>query len=492
MASTRTLPRDADAWRALTPLEADRATWDLICGWPRGQDTVLEGIDWSLPLRFHLQARAGRAVRRVRDPARHQFERALPGSPGASPVGPPRRRRRVRGLARRRLELRAAVGLVLGPPDLLVVGTHPRWVRTLEVLQQAGRRASPPSREVAEKLAALRCSGAAEFGHGAARLVVAAFEAHGVPLAADDLRGLERDLAGVRAAILRAHTVLRMVRPRLLVVYYDNAPPNMEYVLAARCRGIPCLMIQHGLDCEPLALDEAYATHMALWGEARAERYRKDSHYHPLEMEVTGNPEHDALRPPTRLAATGDYWLWVTRPHSPAKCYLPGRWPDEGMHILDALVEALRAHPQAQLRIKPHPSDLGQLYVRRIEGLGLGARVRLVRGSIEPIVAGAGLVISEDSTAGMDAMFVGKPLIHAHFAQVPPSMPFVGYGAALPAFDPDQLRESIDRLHAPDSGAQQRMLEGQTAFLHAFAGPRDGRASTRLARYVARVLRERP
>ena len=77
-----TPPATADEWIALPDHAADGALWRLVCSWAGGMDTFLDDVDWSLPLRFFLQARAGRAVRRVRDPSRYVLEQALiAGSP---------------------------------------------------------------------------------------------------------------------------------------------------------------------------------------------------------------------------------------------------------------------------------------------------------------------------------------------------------------------------------------------------------------------------
>jgi hypothetical protein len=95
----------------------------------------------------------------------------------------------------------------------------------------------------------------------------------------------------------------------------------VAHIMAARRRGIPSISIQHGLDCERGFHSEAYADAGAVWGPNRMERYRKHSVHQPAPMEVVGNPDYASLQKPTELDPRGDYWLWVTRPHSPIKCY---------------------------------------------------------------------------------------------------------------------------------------------------------------------------
>lgn len=305
---------------------------------------------------------------------------------------------------------------------------------------------------------------------------------------------LERDVALLRVQLLEltgqvraVHRELAVLQPDAVLVHGDNHPPFQAYVFATRALGIPSFMLQHGLDCEHLFLDEAYASHIAVWGRERERRYRQRSRMLP-EIRVTGNPEFDDYRLPNKINSHGDYWLWMTRPHSSGKCYLPSRQPDEGMKIFAVLVAALQRHPNANLVIKPHPYDYTEHYYQEIQRHGLQNRVKIVSGGGADLIAGASIVISEDSTVGMEAMFQGKLLIHAHFCKLLPTMPFVDYGAALSGFSDVELAAALDHLVCRTTTDHEQMLRGQLAFLEEFAGPCDGLASSRVATFIESVL----
>ena len=101
--------------------------------------------------------------------------------------------------------------------------------------------------------------------------------------------------------------------------------------------------------------------------------------------------------------------------------------------------------------------DLPSLDFSRLEGK---AGVEIVRGgSIHGLLSESSVVITEDSTAGMEAMFWGKVLIHAHFAQSPPVMPFVEYGASLPAFSGEMLFESLHYIYQKFPEQKRPVLE---------------------------------
>jgi hypothetical protein len=146
------------------------------------------------------------------------------------------------------------------------------------------------------------------------------------------------------------------------------------------------------------------------------------------------------------------------------------------------------AHASQRLKIKAHPADTVAVYASAIEEQRMGDRVELVTGALEDWLPRASLVISEDSTAGMDAMVFGKPLVHAHFAHSEPVLPFVGFGAALPGFSPEELTDSLGRAQGMDSVALTAMHQGQSAFLDDFAGPMDGKQFERVADFLGRML----
>jgi len=67
-------------------------------------------------------------------------------------------------------------------------------------------------------------------------------------------------------------------------------------------------------------------------------------------------------------------------------------------------------------------------------------------------------------------------------------LPFVRYGGALPAFSADMLEEAMSGATLHDPPRLATMYDGQSAFLHDFAGPLDGMQFERVTAFVHRVL----
>ncbi len=490
-----------DTWAAL-----DDHAWNAICSWPQHTGTVFVngGLDYALLTRWFLWDKVGRSMRRLADPDGFAVEAgelgwtAADGEPVGSETILPcecsvrhtlarlaRRWRRAPGPAP------APIPAARGSARVFLPVPTPRTGQAAAALVEDGRvqvvaaavsHYTTPGATLAPRIPASR----EPDWPFVSRLYAAirdGLAAAGTPLLRGDAVCLQEQLITQAREVLLAEAMLDHVRPDVMLVHGDNHPPFQYHVLLGRQRGVPSVMLQHGLDCERHYLDDAYATAIAVWGTARAERYRRDSQPPPAAVAVTGNPEYDDRRLPETICLRDGYWLWVGRPHSAAKCYAPSRSPGEGITILDALLAECAKRPGQRLIVKPHPYDNTRPYEDAIAAAGLGDRVVMTGERPLDLFDGASLVFTEDSTAGLEAMFWGKPLVHVHFAPSEPTLPLVDYGAALPGRCAVTLADSIARAEMTPA-ATAGMLDGQRRFLRDFAGPCDGHAADRVRAFL--------
>jgi Capsule polysaccharide biosynthesis protein len=478
----------------------DRRAWEAICNWHQAIDLpmVREGLDHRHLTRCFLWDKVSRAIRQQVDPAGFQLEAALLAQsqsrlersrPNASewlkrPVRPLytlRDRVRLRLHCRdrpilfaphRHLRLKASLLSLSRLSDLVVVVPHDRSPDYAVGHPTRLPRAAQQAADV-DYAAALHQS------------VIEGLRSLQINLLPQDQQRLGTQILDQLLLIRRVEAELNFVRPQALLMFADNHHPMQAYVQVAKRMGIPTVLLQHGLDCEHYCLDEAYASAIAVWGEARRKRYQHQSVYQPDHLWVTGNPEFDHLRLPEALDLSGNYWLWVTRPHRPEKCFSPSRSPQEGLDILAALAKALKRSPTARLLIKPHPADYADRYQAFIAEQGLGDRIEIVQSNVQLLLAGASCVISEDSTAGLEALFFGKVVVHAHFAASKPTLPFVQFGAALPGYSAELLEDSLKRAAQLTSIEQDTLLKAQRQFIQDYAGNCDGQAHQRVFSRIA-------
>jgi hypothetical protein len=490
------------SWTTLTAEEVDRLAWEVICSWHQAAgftstEMLRHGIDYSHLLRCFLLDKVSRAIRKQLYPEQAQFEEQLLAQlpPRRSSLSPAERIKRP---LRRILAFQDSWRLRKNTlPMLFTPYRNSRLKATMLALSQSqSMLVATPYLRVREYDAGYPVR--LPHQDASKREIVYAKHLHQGVITG--LRGLGVELSSQDAALLKLQILqqvesmrqvesdLNFLRPQAILVFSDNHYPIQGYVHMARRMGIPAIMLQHGLDCEHYCLDEAYASVIAVWGEARQRRYQRESIYQPTRIQVTGNPEFDHLRLPDRMTVNGQNWLWVTRPHRPEKCYSPSRQPQEGLEILAAIASALKRSPHARLVIKPHPYDYADLYQEYINQQQLSDRAEISTASVQSLLPQASLVISEDSTAGLEAMFWGKLLIHAHFAACKPTLPFAAYGAALPAYSAELLQSALE--HAPFLTAieRDRMLEGQRHFATDYAGLCDGQAHERMLALISEVM----
>lgn len=486
---TALLSRD---WQVL-----DLCAWELIRDWPKhtNQATKIDGWDFGLLTRSFLWDKVGRALRVAADPQGSALEKQLLMNSKPTGQGPSRSvqdkvRQRVRRILQQqrkrdtdcrriffpapseRLEA-AAQALSLVPDAVITSGLNHRHLFASAVTVPAPGTAEPLPEGSAARIV---------------QAVVGGLAAQGLLLLSTDRDTLAQEIAEQVAHLPLAEAIVSAAAPDLLIVHADNHPQLQHFVFAAKRLRVPTLLLQHGLDCERHYLDDTFCDHVAVWGEERAERYRAQSSLQPRDIAITGNPAFDTLKYPGQVSGKGDLWVWATRPHAPHKCYSPSRRPDEGPAILNALLDALAQCPKRRLIIKCHPCDTRAVYADVIARHPAKGRVRFSSAPLGNLFRRARLAVAEDSTAGLEAMFTGTPLIHAHLAPSTPAMPFVDMNAALPGFDAKQIVASVLQADTLDPRVLGDMHAGQTAFIARFAGPDDGNAGGRLRDYVTQIL----
>ncbi|MBD3882069.1 hypothetical protein IFO70_09895 [Phormidium tenue FACHB-886] len=493
------------AWNQHSIEEVDRRAWEAICNWSEhGKvEVVREGIDYSHLIRSFLWDKVSRAVRQQCDPDQFEFEAQLL-APVHLPLTPARQAalpllERLKRPVISLFAVRDAIRLKAQSrkPVLFVPYRNARLGTTITTLHQSAQAAVvvPYARTVKHDIGIpvrlpRRSSSSADIKYAGLLYegVVRGLQAFDIALLPQDAETLKGQILSQVRQIRAVAEDLAFLLPQAILVFSDNHFPMQSYVHVARREGIPTIMLQHGLDCEHYCLEEAYASVIAVWGKARQQRYQQHSVRQPDRLQITGNPEYDHLHLPEKIDTSGDYWLWVTRPHTPNKCFSPSRSPHEGLDILAAFLPVLRQLPDQQLVIKPHPYDYTNLYQDYIDRNGLMHQVKLATASVPTLLPNASLVISEDSTAGLEAMFWGKRVIHAHFAACPPTVPFAAYDAALPAYSAEMLQMALAQVQQLTPVQHSQMLQGQRSFLEDYAGVCDGLAHQRILSLITEVV----
>lgn len=443
----------------------DRLNFEIVTGWPKtaGFDPVRNGINYAALLEWRLFSMVARALK-----LRH-------------------------GLYDNRLELRllndlAAEGyghLYATVPPLATLHEEAMFRFHLAMNRRRGRKVVfAPFMVRQQRLETLfsdaSCSHVflvnapipnfppphrlppidAAFAKLLRRAIQRGLAAYSLELHSTDAALLREDIQRSMQLDAFARAQVRAIEPDVLLVSTDDGWYPKYFIEAARAAGVPTLLLQHGLDCEPHFFDYCHCDYAALWGKARLRRYVRPPR---RAARLTGNPQFDDLRLPNDIATEGRFILLALRPNVTDKLHFPSRSPAIQMALIRSLLEYVRTRKE-RLVIKLHPNSVAWPVVEAIHRLRSTSRCRLVTGpcSIRRLMEQARVVVTEDSSTGLDAMLAGKPLVFAHFMSCEPTLPMADYNAALPAHNPDELAAALDLSLSLSRGPAQDALRPAT------------------------------
>jgi CDP-glycerol glycerophosphotransferase (TagB/SpsB family) len=110
--------------------------------------------------------------------------------------------------------------------------------------------------------------------------------------------------------------------------------------------------------------------------------------------------------------------------------------------------------------------------------------------SLGEILQGSNVAITYDSTAGLEAMLLGIPVVvyGSHFH--PTASPYPVWDELRPLNDPETLREALRHIQG-DPSLHSRIIAFQDRYAETVNGRLDGRATKRLTELVLRVASTR-
>lgn len=301
---------------------------------------------------------------------------------------------------------------------------------------------------------------------------------------------LTRDLSlGVLHARLWQRA-LDALRPAAVVGFVHYNELMAPLVLQARHRGIPTLYLQHGI-CGPLFRAEALLPYddLVVFGEyARvmlAPLAQPDADFtltgHSVYDDLTAGPTAGMLREQL-LGQRRHLVLVTTQPIEINLRAYERRW------WLEVLAEACVAL-DARMAIKPHPREDPGLYESLAERWP--AHVSLIphgAHELSALIGAADVLVTRFSTTVFEAALLDRPAMTVNLAGGEDQYPFAAEGAALGVYAEEQLLPTLRRL-LRDATARARLARSRRQFLDRHIGPRDGRATERIAALIAERAR---
>ncbi len=256
---------------------------------------------------------------------------------------------------------------------------------------------------------------------------------HGIDLSAPILHWLariEQERGAQQARLSQAiDGHFARLRPTALVLDEDATPMARAAVAAARRRGVPSVVVQHGaprvkFGFAPLAADYVFA-----WGESSQRQFLRwgvppeciqvvgRTDFHSVQtsnvQRPTSNVEQGDMASATRRQAPEILLFGTTPPRDDrpdaVSFHLTGRTHRQMLWMACAAVASI---PGARLTIKLHPrcSDARPYRAAAAEFPQLRSRI-VRRGSLQQLVRRAACVINVTSSAGIEAAALGAKVI---------------------------------------------------------------------------------
>lgn len=278
--------------------------------------------------------------------------------------------------------------------------------------------------------------------------------------------------------------------PRWLLVDEDATPLKRAAIAVARRHGAQTAVVQHGVPYIPFGFAPLEADRLFAWGETSAEQLARWKV--PAErIVITGAPKlergvarparqhrtgtrcddpaaagHEAVAAPSALRAASGELLLVATPHHAEdrpdllRFHLTARTNAE---LIRTAIGSLEALAGWRLVIKLHPRERDPGFFHRLvsDAGALRRRVKIVRrAQLRRLVERASVVLSCASTAGVEALAYGRPVIQLMPRGSGDLIDAARWGFAGTARSIDELHEVLAGIRAanqkPDTDAVTR------------------------------------
>jgi len=286
-------------------------------------------------------------------------------------------------------------------------------------------------------------------------------------------------------------------RKKIKIAVLRNDVKELErtVILGLRLAKVPSLVVQHGILAESNGHNVLLADKFAAWGEASVDWYGKFGN--SLEkFEVTGNPRFDTLanwRPKLsrqelcrqlNLDVNKGIILFATQQINKFSSF----WTDDLFWVMaDKLLTAMRKFPDKQLIIKVDPyEDVGP-YRNRIKENSHNNAIAVKDVDIYTLIFLSELVITLDSTVGIEAMIFDKPLVTVNLTKRCDRVPYAEKEAAIGVYEEESLLPAIEKA-LTDQEAISRLKICRNRFLKEYAYEIDGKADVRLSNFIKHYI----
>jgi hypothetical protein len=300
--------------------------------------------------------------------------------------------------------------------------------------------------------------------------------------------------------------IIRVLKPNILVVMEDVTPVSRVCCRTFKHHGLPVLVIQHGagsltnyVGMNGFQIMPLEAQRQAVWGDVYREEWGSKRGKSAESQVVVGNHKYD-------FVAEGYH------PQKSEICHKLGLVPERGIIVVatewyqggaaTATIEAeeqfirctlraLKSFPEEQIVIKLHPG-FHKKYRQIVSAIAEeeNIQVTITRDYLWELLAVSNLVIISESTVGLDAMVLDKPVVVVNLNGQPDGIAYVSSGTARGAYSPEDIAPVVREV-LNNEQVRQELAEARKRFVYEYAYIQDGKACRRVAELIGQMMQKK-
>ncbi|CAN7182154.1 UDP-N-acetylglucosamine 2-epimerase [Rossellomorea sp. LjRoot5] len=279
--------------------------------------------------------------------------------------------------------------------------------------------------------------------------------------------------------------LLNIVSPKLIVLGTDCHKLSRHISMISNQNNISTLVVQHGATNGKFGFSPLIADNIAVWGNI-SKKTLIEWGVAAESIHITGNPRYEEYK-----KFNND--ISINKIHNDNKqlVFLLALSPYETDTMNEILELVLKYFTKTNNKVilKPHPSDKNlQIYRDNVNKFSNGNFILDTTSSTETLLARSDGVITAQSTIGIEALILGKPLIEVNSKRIQVKIPYIEYNCCYTISNEQELEIAINSIFDKDSNCRIKSKNAEK-FVNDYIGEEN--SFSKLNSLISSILQKR-
>lgn len=271
-----------------------------------------------------------------------------------------------------------------------------------------------------------------------------------------------------------------------IIVHLDEMPKENKILIhLAKNKNIPVLQIAHGAMADEIMFENQKSDKIVVFSN-KARNLLKRKKYPLNNIIITGNPFWDNM---FKKKYNRDEFCKKFNISTEKKIITFATIPspyNERNDFTYSVLDAAKKFRDYQWVIKIRPGDDMNFYKKAAEKTGINAIFIEDVSILHDLLNASDLVIVSQSTVGLEAVLLDKPVIDINLTAAPFFQEYIKYNAAISIRDRNKIVHSIKYV-LNNQAIRKNLKKNRNRFLKEFVTNTDGRASERIEKIIRKM-----